>query len=583
MNAVYAYLGARVFCAHLFLPLLFTSVFSQWCYANKSELVLVAERAFRRKDYDKAIVYYRRHLNKFPRDYEAVDALAASFYHTGLPKRALKKLKYSQSRTKQRSYNFYYQGLSYLMIDKEKSAKRFFQYAARNRDQYGERAVFELALIEYKNRQFPKSRYWLLLYNQRFPKGVYSKQVEIMLESSSRGEVVENIKGTEKPDKDRANYRYNSLSLFDYPHFWILQLGSSYDINIGQDPSLGGLKTRTSANQAILANAGIGVGPLKSGNTDAWAGYTYRQRWLTDDTRLNEFLDDPTDFSYQPFRPDLLERRHDFFGDMRHTLTKNFVVGAFAKFQFARIGSNLDAGPDIVGSEESRVFNISDTQLLIPWVGANYLKNYRTTFYLYLRKEINGDNAELSNQSYIYPGSDDSTMSFGLVQTFDFMNEYQMTVNVELFQYEFVYNDYWLDYSRTGIIVGSEHRILPGLYMNFKIGQYEDAYQVDRISQSGCSTVGTVGSDATGQRTPRFCSRTDTGLIIQMGAYYNFSQSHRIGAEFTFVENENSQLKEYNNSTQEFVVMASMAFPSVKRVVKFVDRVSDVVFTKEAK
>ena len=111
-----------------------------------------ARRAFKSQEYDAAIQQYRKHLRKNKSDYAAWNELAASYYHAGLPKRALRYLRRVAKRTRSISYNKYYQGLCLIAIGSQDGAKRTLQSAARYRDEYGSRAAFELGAMAYNER-----------------------------------------------------------------------------------------------------------------------------------------------------------------------------------------------------------------------------------------------------------------------------------------------------------------------------------------------------------------------------------------------------------------------------------------------
>jgi hypothetical protein len=48
------------------------------------------------------------------------------------------------------------------------------------------------------------------------------------------------------------------------------------------------------------------------------------------------------------------------------------------------------------------------------------------------------------------------------------------------------------------------------------------------------------------------------------------------------VKNQNPKQKEYEDQIRRMQVTYTLAFPSVKRVARFVDRFADTAFTKEA-
>lgn len=556
-------------------------------------LAALARQKFTQKKYDEAIDLYRKHLRRAPRDFNAWNQLGASYYHTGQPKKALRYLKHVERKTIDKSYNYYYQGLCYTAAEQPGKAKEYFAFAAsRFQDEYGSRATFEMAAIEYKAKNKNRATYWLTLYMQRFPQGVYRPQTQRMLQSLQQGVWLEGVEGVEKPDMERALYRYNSLSLMQYPHYWYLQGGFRTDEITGQEPAgaNGGLKANGRRDMAATLNSGIGLGPWRDGPMTAFGGYTYRQTWITDEDRINEYADSPGDFEYFPLRGDLLERRHQFYGDFRRDFAKIFYVGFFLRWEFARIGSTVFPSPD--DSELRKVLKISDTMNLIPWVGASFIENMRTLFYVYLRKEVNEDAPDTSNKSYDF-GTNGGTpaISLGLSHDIDFP-EIPLSLGIELFRYEFIYNDFWLDYERLGGIFNIEHELLPRWFIEASVGYYQDSYILQRFKQKQCSSdlVGLpVGGTAppsadTGdaaEPTVTKCWRDDTGLLYSAGVYWNWTQFQRFALTLQVTENHNAEQKEFETSKQTIAASFTMAFPSVKRVVRYVDRYADSAFTKE--
>lgn len=555
-------------------------------FAQVNNFAAQGRAKFTARKYDEAIDAYRKHLRRSPKDFNAWNQLGAAYYHTGQPRKALRYLKHVERKTTEKSYNYYYQGLCYIAAETPDRAKDYFNFAAlRFNDEYAARSTFEMASIEYNAKNKPKAQYWLTLYMQRYPSGVYAAQAGRMVQSLREDKWLDDVEGTKKPDMEEALFKYNHLSLSPKPHYWFVQGGWQFSDHSGFEPAPGGgLKPRNFQNMAAVVNSGVGIGPVRQGDMTALGGYTYRQLWLTEQERISTYFEDPTDFDYFPLRGDLLERRHQFYGDFRRDIAKVVFYGVFARYEMARIGSSLFPSPD--NDELRKVLRISDTQLLIPWIGASFSDHMRTLFYLYLRKEINEDSPDHSNKTYEL-GLTGGTpiMSFGLSHEMDFPED-DLEVGIELFRYEFVYNDYWLDYKRDGLFLTAEHQIVPRWYVSGLIGYYKDTYVLPRIKLRSCGSeppnYQSGASSETGTATPTECFRTDTGLLFQAGVYWNWTQFQRFSATYQQVENKNPQQKEFDESKQTIQVSYTVAFPSVKRVTRFVDRYADTAFTKDA-
>jgi hypothetical protein len=546
------------------------------------------QRRFNAGRYDEAIDLYRRHLRRVPTDANVWTQLGAAYYHTGQPRRGLRALKYVERRVAEKTYNYYYQGLCYLALEQLSKAKEYWAFiAVRYTDEYAGRATFELAAQEYNARNKPKAQYWAGLYLQRYPAGVYAAQAQKVLQNLREDKFEGPIEGAKKPDLENALYKYNSLSLMNRPHYWFLQGGFNLEDIAGQEPEPGGkLKGRNIENINAIANAGIGAGPYKEGDVTASGGYSYRQTWITDQDRIAEYTDDPSNPLYFPFRGDLLMRQHQLYGQVERDVAGLFFFGAFARYEIARMGSSIYPGPD--NQELKRVIKISETQTILPWIGASYNGNMRTMVYFYMRKELNDDAPEYSNKTYdlgITGGR--PVMSYGVSHEMEFPEE-QTSVDVELFQYEFIYNDPWLDYTRRGLIVSAEHELVPRWFVSGALGYYQDQYQLQRLKQNPCGSsgpgetpTGTAVEDPNAPPVPHACDRKDVGLLYQLGVYWNWSQFQRISFTYQVVDNRNPEQKEFDESKQSYGLLYTLAFPSVKRVTRLVDRYDDSAFTKE--
>lgn len=539
---------------------------------------------FQAKQYEEAIDDFRKHLRQFPKDYNIWNQLGASYYHTGQPRKGLRYLKYVERKSIDKSYNYYYQGLCFLAVDQPAKAKDYFAFIAqRFTDEYSSRSTFEMAVIEYKAQNKPKATYWVTLYMQRYPTGVYVAQAGKMIQSLRENTVLPEIEGSKKPNLEDALFKYNKLSYSPKPHYWFLQGGSQYAEHSGYEPNIrGGPKPKNYATMAITSNAGVGMGPHREGDITLFGGYTYRQKWHTEQERIDTYFEDPTDLKYFPIQSDLLERRHQFYADFRRDL-KLLYFGVFARYEMTRIGSSFFPSPE--DEDLRRVLRVSDTTIFIPWIGTAY-SNMRTLAYFYMRKEINEDSPEHSNKTYELGLTGTSPVySYGISHEMDYP-ENQLSLSFEIFQYEFIYNDYWLDYKRFGFFASAEHEVFPKWFINGLLGYYKDNYILPRIKTTACGTEakglddGAVSDGTTGE--PHSCTRDDTGTLVQAAVHWSLNQFQRVSALVQLVENKNPEQKEYNESKMTIELGITMAFPSVKRVTRFVDRYADNAFTKEA-
>lgn len=531
--------------------------------------------------YNTAIKYYRKYLRIYPHDYETWNLLGACFYHSGSPQKALKYLKKIRDHVTQKSMNLYYIGVSYSSLEDFRRARQYLAFAARFSDDFAARAVFELAVIEYRQRQADHARYWINEYLNRFPTGMHRPTLLHMADNLQRGEYVEDIEGSAQQNYETSLFRYSDLSMTTRPHYWFLEGGYIFEQGTTRNPDVGPqntpiVKTESSMGHELIANAGFGLGPIESGNSIAYLGYHYLQNWKADDNRVSTFLDDPTDFQYIPFRPDLQERRHQLFGDFKKTFGNNITAGFLGMHEIKRVGSSLFPSPE--QDELRKTLNISNTTTLVPWIGVNYFRHFESIFYLFLRKELNDETPEYSYKTFSFlDNNEDKLLSFGFTQKID-LPSLSTTLKFDAFYYDLVFNDFWLDYTRTGFIANGEYTFFKNLSIGGEVGYYQDSYALKTIRSYSC-TDGTPRGDS--EATIAFCDRIDTGLLVKAGLYWDLSQSDRLSAEYLNLANANAQLKVYDTTKFQVLVKYIYAFPTFKRVKPFLNRFGDLDLNKE--
>ncbi len=530
--------------------------------------------------YDQAIAYLRRYLISSPKDDTTWNILAAASYHAGLPKRALRYLKSVESKTSQKSYNYYYQGLAYGALNSRKKAEQYFTKVLPFNDLYTSYSVFELGILNYNQKNMQTASYWFSTYLQRYPQGPFAMRAYVTLESVQRGEYLENLEGTANPDMEGALYRYNSLSLINFPHFWLFQIGSTYAELAGKepkiDPNSGGtsLNNTLTVDQSIQATYGAGIGTYNWQGNLLTAGYFYKQIWHTNAERMEIYMDDPLDFEYFAFRPDLMERRHQFFVDFRRNITDAFYLGVYGRLEYARIGSSLFKTAE--DSQVQKTLKLYDMSLLIPWVGLLVTKDLRLSAYYYLRKELNDDEPAFSNKTYDFVNGE-PLFSLGFTASFD-VPHYQLHFTGEYFHYEFIYNDIFLDYTRDGFLFGAQYDLWNRIFFQLRYGMYNDVYFAENLRQTSCNATIQEFDNA---EDPKRCRREDTGYLIEAEAFWNYTQFHRFGFKYVRTQNDSKTLQQHDSSRNSYLLTLTIAFPSVTRALRFTERFADAAFTKE--
>ena len=538
-----------------------------------------ARAEFAKGNFDKAIDLYRKYLRGIPSDYSAWSQMGAAYYHAGQPQTALKTLQRVERLAADQSYNYYYQGLCLSVLGFEPTAVKYWEYAAYFPDEPGSKAVMELAVSAYNHNDDGRARYWLQVYLHRFPQGgMVTRANELLRSLDPNGKRQEDVKASERPDPESVIFKYNHWSLFNYPHFWRLQIGTeSEEIQGYQPDEHHTIVQRTDSHYAFLVNAAIGVGPIREKYATAFAGYAYRQRWNAERETLDAWVKDPSNFQLFPLRGDLLERTHQVFGDVRRQFNDRYFLGLYARLDFTRAGSSFFPSPD--DNDLRIVVSMKDTQLMIPWAGISWDDNMRTMIYLYMRKEINKASPDHTNKTYDITGSTgDKAMSFGISHVMEFP-AIGLDVNGELFQYEFIFNDFWLDYTRKGVLVGADYNVWQNINLAALVGIYDDQYKLPRIKQGDCNQTGDVNS-TTASSDAQQCKRADSGQLLQASVYWSYSSTTRVTGSYQMVVNS-SGMKEYSESKNTMRLDVAWAFPSIKRVQRFTERFADAAFTKD--
>ena len=541
----------------------------------------LARQDMAEENYNRAIARFRRYLQKNRNHFDVWSQLAAAIYHTGLPRKALTYLRSVEDRVQNKSFNYFYQGLCYRSLEQANGAKRYLTRAARFSDEFGSRAAFELGVVAFRQGQKRQAGQWLSYYVQRFPNGIYAERSRAMLRALETGQALPEENGVAKPDLEKALYEYDKYSLFPFPHFWLMQAGWGLFAREFQSPTQeGGLKLTEDQSHALVFRGGVGFGPFRSEQGMTWGGYLYRQNWFTDQRRIEVYTEDPGNFEYQPFRLDLMQRHHQFFLDGRKNIANHFFLGAHGRVDWTLIGSRL-GGTEDEGEEASQVLPVSFTTLFIPWVGLSYLDYFRTMFYLYFRREVFDDDEDLSNQTFVFEG--DFLPSMGLSQTFELPNQ-AISAQVDLFRYEFVYNDYFLDKTREGFLFTLASGGIPNIEARLAGGYYHDVYTLPLLRTGSCTTNvrGLTPEELKdADREARRCEREDVGILAEASLGWDISRHYRISVKYLFAQNSNDTQREFDETDHVVRVDITMAFPSARRMLHLIDRLGDIAFINE--
>jgi hypothetical protein len=542
------------------------------CFASKVDPLKKADAAFVAGNFEKSVVLYRILYKKNNKSIYIRQKLAASLYHLGLTNKSLELFNSTPLVKGQRSFNFLYQGMNYFSLNKFAQARKFYLAAAAINDRYGHQALFELAVLFSTNKNRERTQYWLDSYLRKALQGSFRKKAKISLKILQQGKQIK-LTGLKKPNLETALFKYNKLSLMKRSHFWLIKGGYRVEQGTAKDPEQEGkVKTVPRENQLVDLEAAIGIGPVKTKDAQAVAGYAYIQNWLTDSTRLAEWFSDLTRLDYLPFQLDLLSRSHQIFGDYRRQLPKNFFMGVYGLYNYKTLGSRI-------GSDEllSEVLSLHESTLFVPFIGLSMQKHFNTIIYAFLKQEINFESPTYSYKSFSLFG-DASAISVGLTQTFAFPKA-RLDGSFEVFRYEYIYNNYWLDFSRLGGLLKLRYGFYKKFFLQGYFGMYSDAFQVPILRVKGCKFPADELADTT---KPARCQRNDSGTLWQLGAYYSHGGNLRFDFFYTNISDSSANLIIYDRSLRRFSGAITWSFPAVERTNRYVDRFSEQIFRKEA-
>ena len=543
----------------ILLLLLFSLVKPLSLYGSSFSLKKAnATQAFKARKYAKSIRLFRLHLRQHPRDYQAQNMLAASYFHSGQPRKALAYFKRAFRFTQKKSYNLYYQGLCYELMEKNLRAKQAYQLASQSTDEYGERALFQISVLEYHDRRFSLSKYWVNQYLLRYPRGIFRAYALKILFSINSEDYDPDIKGAEKPDMEKALVKYHSFSLTkDLPHFWFFEPGFLLTQRSDINPSSGAGETQNdqSLDTQMVFSSGIGMGPIRSKRSDGYLGYRYLQSWRSDEFRQGVWISDPFDFDYFLFGPDLMQRTHKIFGRVDRYFSEQFSFSFEASFEMTKQGSNM------IGFAQDpsvqRVLSVRKTYFLLPSFKFRLSSDVYLDFYLYLRLIDNQEDKQLSNQSLVLDDIPDVSSGFNLVYK---IPAARLDLKASFYRNVFTYNDYWLDFQEMGVIGSFEHEFIDDFYIRGSLGYSLVEYKQRIVRTYNCQGRGSRDDPISFIA----CIRDDTKYFAQMGLDWNLSRFHKFSSIVSQSVTSNDKLKIYNSQDFLFSISYSLAFPGTR-------------------
>lgn len=525
-----------------------------------------ANEAYLKRDYSQALRLYRAYLRKKNKDYNAWTLLAATYYHRAQPKRALKILLRFKKKTSLTSQSKFYIGLSYDVIGKLQSARKYLRAASKHDDAFGALATFELFAIQYEEFNIKSARRWLKVYEKRFPKGAY---IDIVKEYSRQldEQKILTIRESARHVYRRDYYSNHPSSFFPFEHSWAFQLGWKFNLERNPEPRLdpdAPLKQAQVPEYAAFTKLSLGIGPFRTGESKIWLAYNYIQNWFTDENRLKFYLDNIIDFTYFPLRPDLLRRQHQLSADFETPITRSFTLGVFSQIEFNIAGSSLY--PVTERPEISESQDISTKILFVPEVRWRIDSQHKLSLYSLFEKYIDIELTELSYQSFKILDIKNFFISLGLGHRFE-LPKYTLNVSTDAFYLSYIYNDDFEDHSTLGLNVIADKKLWD-IKLALRAYLHQDDYEKPSIQQYECSPS-SANSDVLDEAIE--CKRSILTMGGDAGLSYTFFEKHTVYSTVSFLTSSSATNEVYNRIRFAFIAGYSIGFPDERSSLRFLD------------
>ena len=541
----------------------------------KSPYFRAGKAAFARKDYSKAIKFFRSHLLKFNKDYDSWNYLAVSYYHAGLPKRALKYLRYVSSRTDLKSLNYLYRGLALLSLGRKKSAIKMLRKSAKSYGKYKHAAVYELALIYYHDKDFVNARKWCRFYLSEHKNQAHTAKAKHMCRSIDTGTYTAKLTGIEKPKLTSTKFKYNVLSLFNFPHFWIMQVGSEIYRFDGFKPGHAGSGYINHVNVVtnIASNFGLGLGAFRMEAVSFWLAYIYSQKYNTEPRRLQVYFEEWQDIAYFPYRFDLLMREHRVASGLTARFGKQFNLGVYNDLNISYIGSSFITDPEGRSSLKGKV-RTKNSILTLPWMGISIFDPLVTYLYAYF-EIVEREDANFSSKTYSLDPADQN-LGFGVRNVVD-LKALQTKLQLDFYYLPYLHNDYWLDFLRLGGALEVNTRLFRFLRFSSRYVFLYDQFALENIRDLSNAPAQADQEPGT-KAPPNKCDvRSDLIHSFEVGSSIDFSSTKRLFL-LGVLSLTRSCLSEFSRKEMKLMVNFSWAFPSAERSLNYVNKFTDTVY-----
>ncbi|MBC7659058.1 MAG: tetratricopeptide repeat protein [Chitinophagaceae bacterium] len=534
------------------------------------EALKPAQEEFTKQRYSTALTLLRSYLRDHPNDQDAWVWLGASYYHTGQAQLALTTLLKAKPKSDLKSLRRYYLALSYDALGKSEKAKTLLAAQARSKDLVAEDALFELTVIQYEEGDMTGTQKNIEDYNKRFPDGRHEKQI-MGLKDHLTEAGHSDVPGSRRAQYKATFFETNPMSIVSIPHLWFYEVGYDYARGARSNPGYNGQTPTVQTNAAfeeykLVTQAGLILGPFKGTGTQSHVGYIYSQNWFSDSDRMQTYTNDPGDFQYFPFRPDLMERTHRLFVETQGT-RGNWNFGGYGSWSYIRAGSDLFPAPE--RPEIRKSFDLGIVTVFVPWVEWLYTPQSKFRLYLTFEKHLNREQDSYSYKTYnIASTSESPFMSFTL------QHETRFTIldaqlKEEVFQHQYLYNDYWESYRSIGASASLQFRLWNNLHLAIAGSMATKNFDASVIRAVACSDIGvSVDQSTTAAVT---CPRQDQITKFAAGASYVTNSQQSFAGIFRYNDQKNDKLIVYNENKVEILFVFTQAFPTLLGVERYIE------------
>lgn len=530
--------------------------------ANESAKVL-GDRELASENYTEALKFYKSHLKSNPKDIGAKVLMGVAYLYSGEPNRALVIFKSTETTSPSKALNFFHQALAQHMLGDRTEADKAFVQAARYQSKYGDWSIYELAVRTYNDKDGVKAKYWADLYTQRYPSGKFIAYAKAMLNDLRVEKFNSDYPTFEKPNLADSTMKFHPYSLSStLPHFWYWLYGYHYVSGTKNDPTSdqkAPLKQVGYSSHALMMHFGAGLGPMVKKNSTTYTGYLYRQNWLTDDERISDYFKggDAVEYlTYLPFRADLLERQHQFFVNTAIDFNSflQFKINASQRFTF--MGARLIPGPEGDGVDQNASMT-TQSSFITPALRI-FSDELGGELYLNLNKTINKETKDFSNQTYSLASST-PVLSGGLRADYTpkSLNR-NLSVNAHLIMHDFIFNDYFNDYSRQGLILGASYSITPSISILGELGVLKDDFKLSIPKQSKSCSGATADQTI---ENPLKCKRQTNITTARFGASWRYSRFSDLFVDLAYVDIQSPNYKADTKNEIGLLFGGSFSFP----------------------